>query len=274
MPEVGQDAVPQAVIPPAIPAEILNEDQNLGGEAPPTDPEGQAAKPVEQPTPEQEAKRQGRRFERKLDASYRREAEARARAELLERELTELKQARAQPVDPTAPRLEDFSDVEEFRKAVEKHGFEKGQKEAEARRQYEARSQYTQKLTSSWEAKAEAGAAKYEDFDEKVGELTPNMPMTHALMEADNAADIAYYLATHMDEAKQIAGLSPAGQIRAIGRLEAKLEAQPPTPRTPSSAPAPITPVKGAATITKDPKDMTDAEFAKWRKAQIKARGN
>gem|GEM_PF-4077849 len=45
------------------------------------------------------------------------------------------------------------------------------------------------------------------------------------MMQADNGDDIAYYLGTHMDEARAINALDPVSQIRAIGRLEAKLAA-------------------------------------------------
>ena len=121
----------------------------------------------------------------------------------------------------------------------------------------------------------EAADEKYEDFAEVVGELTPTTPWAIALMEADNGHDIAYYLGQHMDEAKAIAQMSPLGQVRAIGRLEAKLAATPPKAVTPSKAPAPITPLKGtedAANASAEPKDDNYKDWLRWRQRQVHKR--
>jgi hypothetical protein len=225
-------------------------------------------------TPEQAAKREGRRFERRLGNALRREAEARAKAEAYERELSQLRQAQQPPADPGAPRIENFSDIEDFRKAVEKHAFERGLKESEAKRQAEARQREQVALMSAWEKKVDAASAKYEDFDEKVGELKPVNEFIVAIMDADNGADIAYYLGSHPDEVQRIAQLSPIAQMRAIGRLEAKLAAEPTEPKTPSKAPAPIKPVGGKSGGASDvPLDSDDIntwmrkENARLRKA-------
>lgn len=212
-------------------------------------------------TPEQQAKREGRRFERKLGNAIRREAEARARADQFERQLNEMRQAQpAAQVDPGEPRLEQFDDVDKFREAVKKYGFEQGQKEVATKQQAEARLRAQHELVASWEKKVDAGSNKYDDFDEKVGELKPGSPLTHAIMEADNGDDIAYYLGTHLDEAAKIVQMSPTAQIRAIGRLESKLAAEPPKQQKPPALPAPIKPVgsKAGGAANDMPQDSDD----------------
>ena len=58
---------------------------------------------------------------------------------------------------------------------------------------------------------------------------------------------------------------------RELAKLEIKLN-QPPPPKPVSQAPAPITPIAGMSGGSKNPSEMTDAEFAKWRKEQISKR--
>ena len=248
---------PAGVETPA--AESVPNAQNPAEQATAT-PTGEA--PPE--TPEQAAKRQGRRFERRYDKAIRRAAEAEARAQILEKQLKDTTPA---PQDSGAPRLEDFTDIQDYAKAIEKHASEKAVKEIDAKRAADSQREHQQRLRSEWEKRVSAAEGKYEDFDEVVGDLKPNAPWSFAVMEAENGPDIAYYLGTHLDEVKAIASLSPTAQIRAIGRLEAKLAAEPAKPKTPSKAPAPITPVGGKSGGANDAPQDTD-DIKTWMKKE------
>jgi hypothetical protein len=88
-------------------------------------------------------------------------------------------------------------------------------------------------LDSQWQAKAQEGAKKYQDFDEVVLESAaanewPCPPLVAmAIAASDQGADIAYHLATHGDEATKLAKLAqsdPFEAIRQFGRLEARFE--------------------------------------------------
>ena len=70
--------------------------------------------------------------------------------------------------------------------------------------------------------------------------------------------------------AGELSEMSTIQQVRRIARLEAEL-GKTPEPKA-STAPKPIAPVKGAGGGNKDPSQMSDAEFAQWRREQIKAR--
>jgi hypothetical protein len=92
-------------------------------------------------------------------------------------------------------------------------------------------------------------------------------------MQADNGDEIAYHLAKHQKEAMRIAALDPLSQAREIGFLSAKLAAEPPKPKVPSKAPAPITPLAGKSAgasdlplDTDDPKTWQEKENARLRK--------
>lgn len=265
-------AAPEAAPVEAVQAEGAQGAQNASGEA----PEGTPAEKSEE-TPEQAAKRQGRRFERRLDAAYRRAAEAQARAELLEKQLAEVGKPQAKP-DAGAPRLENFSDIEEYATAKAEYAKQQALKEVTTKQQAEAQKREVEALTTGWEEKATRADKKYDDFDEVVGDLKPTTPFAVAIMEAENGEDVAYYLGKNPKEAARIAALPPRAQIREIGKLEAKLLAEPPKPKTPSKAPAPITPVGGKSGGSGDmPSDNDDMatwirkENARMKRAQASA---
>lgn len=251
---------------PAVPAENVTDVQKIPEQATEAGAD-KAPEKDEQPTPEQAAKRESRRFERRMANVLRREAEARARADILEKQLEETRKSQSRTEDTGAPRLEDFTDIEDFRKAVDKHAYERGLKESEIKRQSDAAKREQEALVASWEKKVDKGADKYDDFAEKVGELNPAFPWAQAIMEADNGDDIAYYLGTHLDEARSILAMPTAAQIRAIGRLEAKLSAEPPKQKTPSKAPAPIKPVGGKSGGANDMPNDTD-DIKTWMKKE------
>ena len=79
-----------------------------------------------------------------------------------------------------------------------------------------------------------------------MGELKPVQPWSIAIMKAENGPDIAHYLGTHQTEARKIFALDPYDQIREIGKLELKLQTPASSPKQPSKAPAPISPVTEA----------------------------
>jgi hypothetical protein len=275
MPEaVVQESVSPAapVIAPAVPAESGSPAQNATEQAP-----VEAEKPAVK-TDDTTEKPGKNRDSRRIDRLYRRAAEAQAAQALLERQWNDpvaleqrMNALKPKAATPGAPRIEDFSDVETYAKAYAAHERENAIKEYKDQQQTLASQTQQKALTESWDAKTAKADAKYEDFDEVVGDLKPNTPWAMAIMQAENGEDIAYHLGSHIKEAQRIASLDPVAQIREIGRLEAKLLAEPPKPKQASSAPAPITPVSGtgsgeAATLKEG---MTYEQFVKVRNRQL-----
>lgn len=263
-------AAPQPAPSAPAPAEGVQPAQNTAEQAPATAPEG------EQPETGQDPEKRGKtRYERRLNAAHRRAAEAAARADFIEKQYNELK-AKAAPAesDPSAPRLEQFKDIEDYATAKAKHAEDKALKDFQAKQQGETQKQAQARLAETWEAMSERGEGKYDDFSETVGEIKPTTPWATALMAVDNGDEVGYHLGKNMKEARRIAQLSPLHQVLEIGRLSAKLAAEPPKPKTPSKAPAPITPVTGTAPATSasldDPK-MSDKEWNARRSKQVHA---
>lgn len=90
--------------------------------------------------------------------------------------------------------------------------------------------------------------------------------------ESDNPAQIKYYLGKNPDELEKLGEMTVTQAMRYIGRIEAKLEEQSPpveAKKQVSTAPKPITPVKGASpAVIKDPAKMTMDEYAAFRRTQ------
>ncbi len=264
-PEKAADAPAPAASEPEKPA------QNTGDEATPADPEGEKPEVV---TPEQEAKRAGRRFERKLDKAYRQRAEAEARASLLEQQLAAARQQQAPKKADGEPTLEQYDyDPEKYAQAKAEHAKKTAAQELTAKQRQEAVQQDRQRLQTAWDEKVERGLDKYEDFEKVVGELQPNTPFVAAIMEAENGEDVAHYLGKNPKEAERIAKLPPLSQIREIGKLEAKLLSEPVKPKAPSKAPAPIAPLTGAAPVVSDEPSESDDMKAWMRKRQKQVHG-
>ncbi len=150
----------------------------------------------------------------------------------------------------------------------------------------DAQRNQTETLISHAE-REEAAVEKYEDYIQVT--RNPALPITPGMAQviqaSESGPDIAYYLGTNPKEAARISHLAPFLQAKEIGRIEAKLAADPPAPKKTSSAPAPINPVTPkSGTPVSDPTDprfikqhgtsaWIEADRARQRKA-LEARGN
>jgi hypothetical protein len=257
---------------PAAPAKTVTPAEGEEtAQKPPADQAPAAPAEGEQPTDESPEQRTGKsRYARRLDKATRRYYEEKARAEFLEKQLAQVQPK--QPVASGGPRLEDFTDINEYAKAYAKHESENAIKQYEQRQREESQKAATQQLVAQWEEKSSRADRKYDDFDEIVGDLSPTTPWAMAIMQAENGEDIAYYLGTHLKEAQRITQLDPLSQAREIGRLETKLLAEPLKAKTPSKAPPPITPVAGKTAAASDEPLDTDPIDVWMKKANAKSR--
>jgi hypothetical protein len=171
------------------------------------------------------------------------------------------------------PTIDKFDNFDEYvaakaeyiaKKQIEATLTDREKRQAEER---EATSQ--RQIAESWGKKVEQATAELPDFEEVIS--SADLPMTplmrQAIMESDVGPKLAYYLATHPEEAVALAGMSGVGAVRTIGRIEERLAAAKPSVKV-TNAPAPITPVGTRAGVKKDPGKMSDAEYEKWRRGQ------
>lgn len=152
----------------------------------------------------------------------------------------------------TPPKSDQFETPEAYATALaQQMAHELVNQREQERRQAEALNAYSER--------EEAAMEKYEDFRQVA--YNENLAITREMAEviraSDMGPDLAYHLGTNPTEAKRIAQLSPFLQAKELGRLEAKLAANPPTKKT-STAPAPIAPVNARGGSEKS-FDTTDA---------------
>jgi len=123
-------------------------------------------------------------------------------------------------------------------------------KEFEELRQGEAMRAQAEEAKGKWHDKAASAVEKYPDFKEKVMDTAdkvewPCSPIVgEGIIQSEVGADIAYHLATNVEEAKAIYAMNPLEQARAFGRLEAKFmaetaKAEAPAPKIVTDAPIP-----------------------------------
>jgi len=133
----------------------------------------------------------------------------------------------------------------------------------------EAAKQQSQVLESYHEREEEA-RSKYEDFEQVA--YNPKLAITNVMAEtiqsSDVGPDLAYWLGTNPKEADRISRMSPLGQAKEIGKIEAKLASDPPVKRS-TSAPAPISPVTARssgspALDTTDPRSIKSMTTSEW----------
>jgi hypothetical protein len=168
---------------------------------------------------------------------------------------------------PSATSAEQFESPEAYAEAL---AYQKAE-ELIAKR--EAAKQQSQVL-ESYQEREESAREKYDDFEQVA--YNPKLPITNVMAETIQSSDIgpelAYYLGSNPKDADRISRMTPLSQAKEIGKIEAKLAAEPPVKRT-TSAPAPISPVTARASgspshDTTDPRSIKSMTTSQWIEAE------
>jgi hypothetical protein len=120
-------------------------------------------------------------------------------------------------------------------------------------------------LWNNWDQQKHEAKDRYGDFDQVIGKGTfpENSPLLDMILRSESPADLAYHIAADAALNVSLLKMPPVEAARAIGRLEATITQ--PRPRTSSTAPAPITPLKGSAAATRDPAKLSMEEWIAGR---------
>ncbi len=262
-PAEGQEVAPEsAPVEPQTQAAQASDGQEQPG-APKQEGEGQ--EPEKKPVPRGVQKRLDELTRQARD--YQRLAEKAIEAISRGASPQEMTQAPSGP-----PSRDQFASYEEYleakaeyqvRQEVSRHVKQLTQQQQQAQAQAEA-----QRAQAEFEKRAAKAAEKYDDFQEVVSD--PDLPITPVMADlirdSELGPEVAYYLGKNPAEAERISRLSEAAQARAIGKLEATLEA---TKAKPSAAPKPIAPVGGSkSSAPNDPSRMNMEQYLKWREQQ------
>lgn len=271
------------LVAPAIAETADVEDTNADAVVEPAKGEGSAPSGTEAATPGT-PKRD--KFQERIDQLTREKYDALRERDQRDYELERLRaqikpQAQTEPVAPDQfPTLEQYGyDEGKFIAAVAAYNAKVAEEAVDKRLTAERERQDGERRLTTWKQKEAEFIKSKPDYVEKV-QMARTLPITkeaqQALMESDLGPAVAMYLVENVEKAAAIMQLPIHAQLREIGRIEARLEAAKSAPKPPvSQAPAPVQKVDASnAQVEKSPSDMTDAEFAKWRKKQISARRN
>lgn len=129
-------------------------------------------------------------------------------------------------------------------------------------------------IEDTYTEREEEARGKYADFEQVA--YNPQLRVTDVMAEtiksSDMGPDLAYWLGSNPKEADRISRLSPLLQAREIGKIEARLGAEPSQKKT-TSAPEPIRPVSARAVNpgvidTTDPRSVQTMSASEWIAAE------
>lgn len=229
-----------------------------------------AAKPDDETGDEHgEPKPLPKSVQRKIDKLTRQRQEAREAVAARDAEAQSLRERLAQyetpppVIDPRRePTLADVNFDEDAFKAVWR---EWNQVVTDASKREDA-------VKSRIETFAKKNAEEWEEAISAPVKYTP--AMLEAIYESELGPQIGVYLARNLDEADDISGMSPVAAVKAIARIELKLQ----TKTEPQAiqkkltiTPAPPNLVSGGAAVAKSVDDMsTDERIAFWKGGGMK----
>ena len=171
------------------------------------------------------------------------------------------------------PSADYFASTEDYAEALAEQRAEQKIAQREA-------AKYQKEVFETYQDREEEAREKYDDFDQVIQnpKLAVTELMAQTIRESDIGPDVAYYLGTNPKEAARISKLSPASQIKEVGKIENLLENNPSIKKT-TNAPAPIAPISARSTgspayDTTDPRSIKTMTTSEWieadRQRQIK----
>lgn len=204
----------------------------------------------------------------------RRQAAERQTAELNAKvdQLTELVSKlvpKDQPQDDPRPTRDKFDDPDAYDRALEgwagRRASQVALAEARAEQAKAAQESQLNGLRETYTQRVSEFQADHPDYEDVVmnDELQISVPMSQAILEAEDGPAIAYYLGNNPEVAERLAKLSPAQAVYEIGKISTRIS-NPPKPRA-----EPIRPLAARNPVgPKDPSEMSMDEYAAHRKSK------
>ena len=225
-------------------------------------------------------KKQNPKLEKRFSELTKARKEAEARNVELEKRLAALESNRPAQVEAESnrkPTPDDFKDAFEYAEALADWSAENAlarreqevkQKEVEAKRET---------VIQTWQQKLEATKAELPDYEVMVAssDVKVNDTVRDAILESDVGPRILYELASDDELAEKLTGLTTAGALKLIGKLEAQFEktdapakAEKKTVAAKSKAPEPIRPLKSTSGVADVGMDGNDMSYQQWKAAR------
>lgn len=242
-----------------------------------------AAQPSQPAHVETDQDRNWRRVREELDYS-------RDRIRQLEQELSRPQLDRKQEPQAEGPKtLADFEfDDARYQAYLLKQVESRATETAERKLREQAERQAAERRQAAFEDRQKAFAKDNPDYHEIVSNprFTQSDALLSEIMESDEGPAIAMYLASNLSEAKRLNAMSPVEVARAVAKLENKLQGEREKAKAARNQlpvgdqPAPTPKLDGASEgsggsvkpDTAESDTLSDAEWARRRNAQIRAR--
>jgi len=192
---------------------------------------------------------------------------------------------RSQSPQPETPkpapeeRLKTLADFEyddaKYQSYILDEAAKRGEAAADNRLKAQQEREAAERRKSSFKSRSIEFAKTLDDFESTVRNprLHITADMAEVIEDSDDGPALAYHLGKNPDVADKIAQLPPKAAARELGKIEARLAFEREKAKEAKDAnkvsKAPSPPPKFEASdpkVEKDPKDWTDADFAKWRK--------
>lgn len=180
------------------------------------------------------------------------------------------------PEAPKPPNPDDFASFDDFITAkAEFIADQKVEQKFRAREEKEQKTSSDQTQREKLQAhqqRLEKTRERITDFDEVLdnSDAPLNQALHNAIVESELGPDIAYYLGKNPDKAAELVRMSPEALNRAIGRMEAELEAKSPgATKKVTKASAPFKPVNAGGSsgeVGKPAAFATQRAYEEWRK--------
>jgi hypothetical protein len=138
------------------------------------------------------------------------------------------------------PKEEDFDTYAQFVRATARYETRLAHAADRADRAAEQGRAQLSEVQKAHDARLDVFIATHPDYRDVIQnqtEVYPTPLLADAVLHSDLAPEIAYHLNTHLDEYRALIARAPGPMIKALGKLEARLEAT-----TPTAAPAASTP--------------------------------
>jgi hypothetical protein len=232
-------------------------------------------------------KKQNPKLEKRFSelTKARKEAEAQVAEERKARESLEARLAALEgnrepiqaPESNRKPSPDSYKDAFEYAEALAEWSAE----QALAKREQEVKQKEIQAkratVIQTWQEKLEATKAQLPDYEAMVSSssMSVNDTVRDAIIESDVGPRILYELASNDELAEKINGLTTAGALKLIGKLEAQFEktdapakAGKKTVTAKSNAPEPIRPLRSTSGIADVGMDGNDMSYQQWKAAR------
>jgi hypothetical protein len=232
----------------------------------------------EQQEPQDEAPKPKGGFQKKIDKLTRNNTQLEQEKEYWRQQALRTVPAIETPKAPKSdapPSEDDFQTHAEFVRATVQYETKKAlETERASQRTTEATAQQ-QRIDQDHQKRVEEFVKTTPDFQDVLEEadaegLKVSDGVIAEVKSSEHGPALLYYLAKNPDEARRLSTLSPMSLAREVGRIESRFTtSQTEKPAKTTAAPPPPTPTgKSSATSTKDPGEMSPAEYRVWRAKQ------